>query len=92
MSENPESRKMKMALSTASASILGFCAIPRPQMVWDGKRSPIKFLIIISPAELRVVAEGLGQGGGVMVCVCGKRGFGWWVRGVQGFGVLIRQI
>lgn len=54
-------------------------------MVWDGKRSPIKFLIIISPAELRVVAEGLGQGGGVMVCVCGKRGFGWWVRGVQGF-------
>lgn len=32
-------------------------------MVWDGKRSPIKFLIIISPAESRVVAEGLGQGG-----------------------------
>lgn len=78
---------MKMALSNVSAGILGFCAIPRPQMVWDGKRFPIKFLIIISPAESRVVAEGLGQGqgGGVMVCVCGKKGFGWWVRGVQGF-------
>lgn len=66
MSENLESRKMKMALSTASSSIPGFCAVPRPQMVWDGKCSPIKFLIIISPAESRVVAEGLGQGGCVL--------------------------
>lgn len=54
---------MKMLLSAVSSSILGFCAVPRPQMVWDGERSPIKFLIIISPAESRVVAEGLGPGG-----------------------------
>lgn len=82
---------MKMALFNASAGILGFCAIPRPQMVWDGKRSPIKFLIIISPAESRVVAEGLGQGGGVMVCMWEKRI--WLVgEGSVGICVLIRQI
>lgn len=54
-------------LCVTSASILKFCAIPKPQMVWDGKRSPIKFLIIISPAESGVVAVGIE--GGVSVCV-----------------------
>lgn len=73
-----------------SASILKFCAVPRPQMVWDGKRSPIKFLIFISPAESRVVAMGMEEG--VCVCVLRGLGLGWWVWGVEGFGVLIRQI
>ena len=45
-----------------SASILKFRAIPKPQMVWDGKRSPIKFLIIISPAESGVEAVEMEEG------------------------------
>lgn len=47
-------------------------------MVWDGKRSPIKFLIIISPAESGVVAVGEEEeeeegcrSKCVCVCVCG---------------------
>lgn len=47
-------------------------------MVWDGKRSPIKFLIIISPAESGVVAVGMEEGW-VPVCVQkkGVGGVGW---------------
>lgn len=42
-------------------------------MVWDGKRSPIKFLIIISPAESGVVAVGMEEG---WVRVCAEEGCG----------------
>lgn len=68
-----QSRKMKIMFPATSASILKFRAIPKPQMVWDGKRSPIKFLIIISPAESGVVAAAeVGGGRGVRerMCVC----------------------
>lgn len=60
---------MKIMFPAMSATILKFCAIPKPQMVWDGKRSPIKFLIIISPVESGVVAVGMEEGGGASVCV-----------------------
>lgn len=66
---------MKIMLLSMSASILKiflfFFAIPKPQMVWDGKRSPIKFLIIISPAESGVVAVGEEEEEGCRSkCVC----------------------
>lgn len=64
---------MKIMFPAMSASILKFCAIPKPQMVWDGKRSPIKFLIIISPAESGVVAVGMEEG---WVPVCAEEGCG----------------
>lgn len=64
---------MKIMFPATSASILKFCAIPKPQMVWDGKRSPIKFLIIISPAESGVVAVGMEEG---WVRVCAEEGCG----------------
>lgn len=69
---------MKIMFPATSASILKFCAIPKPQMVWDGKRSPIKFLIIISPAESGMVAVGMEEGW-VPVCVQkkGVGGVGW---------------
>lgn len=64
-------KKMKIMFPSMSASILKYRAIPRPQMVWDGKRSPIKFLIIISPAESGMVALGMEEGGALAsVCVC----------------------
>lgn len=70
---------MEVMFPATSASILKSRAIPKPQMVWDGKRSPIKFLIIISPVE-----SGGGGGLGAMgKLVCGG---GTGVRSEDGVG------